>query len=185
MSAAGPGPASARLLETGFATGLNFLAAWRAWKLDPARPRMLHYVGTTAQPVEASALVAAAPSALQAMARQLAAQWYGLLPGFHRMVFEEGHVLLTLCVGDARSLLREQDFAADAVLLHETAAPAGTWDLHALKSVARLCRRGATLAAGPGHEELLSHLAGCGFASAVQDGTGWRTVYAPAWEPKG
>src|SRR5256885_9070938 len=33
-----------RILETGFGFGLNFLVAWEAWKADPRRPRLLHFV---------------------------------------------------------------------------------------------------------------------------------------------
>ena len=40
-----------RILETGFGLGLNFLAAWRAWKDDPQRPRLLHFVSAEAWPV--------------------------------------------------------------------------------------------------------------------------------------
>lgn len=43
-------------------------------------------------------------------AQQLQGQLWGLLPGFHRLVFEEGRVMLTLCIGDAKAMLREQSF---------------------------------------------------------------------------
>src|ERR1700749_3823486 len=48
------GQAQWRILETGFGLGLNFLAAWRAWKDDPQRPRMLHFASIEAWPVSAA-----------------------------------------------------------------------------------------------------------------------------------
>src|SRR3954470_20125860 len=54
------GQAQWRILETGFGLGLNFLAAWHAWKQDPARPRMLHFVSIEAWPVAAHDIVRSA-----------------------------------------------------------------------------------------------------------------------------
>src|SRR4051812_14589443 len=108
-----------RVLETGFGLGLNFLATWHAWRSDPARPRLLHFVSIEAWPVGSDDLqrsVATYP-ALQPLADALAAEWRGLVPGFHRFSFESGRVLLTLCVGDVTAMLREVRFRADAVFL--------------------------------------------------------------------
>lgn len=40
-----------RILETGFGFGLNFLVTWAAWKADPQRTRLLHFVSVEAFPV--------------------------------------------------------------------------------------------------------------------------------------
>lgn len=87
-----------RVLETGFGLGLNFLATWAAWRADPHRPQRLHFVSCEAWPVSAADLLRAAPidSTLQSLAQQLAAQYWGLLPGVHRLSFDGGQVLLTL-----------------------------------------------------------------------------------------
>ena len=133
-----------RILDTGFGLGLNFLAAWQAWKQDPQRPRLLHYVSIEASPVTAEGLlqgVTAYPD-LVPLAQALAAQWSGLLPGVHRLVFEEGHVLLTLHVRDVREVLRKEPFTVDSVFLG-----ARPWDLHTLKALGRHCRRGTGIAA--------------------------------------
>src|SRR5688572_28265976 len=47
------------ILETGFGLGLNFLAAWDAWRADPARPRRLHFLSVESRPLAASDLVSA------------------------------------------------------------------------------------------------------------------------------
>jgi tRNA 5-methylaminomethyl-2-thiouridine biosynthesis bifunctional protein len=82
---------------------LDFLAAWHAWKQDPQRPRMLHHVAVQPEPAAPDDLLHAAADRpeLQELARQLAAQWYGLTPGVHRLAFEGGRVLLTLGIGAA------------------------------------------------------------------------------------
>jgi tRNA 5-methylaminomethyl-2-thiouridine biosynthesis bifunctional protein len=128
-----------RVLETGFGLGLNFLAAWRAWKDDSQRPRMLHFVSAEAWPVAAADLRrSAAPyPELVPLAEALAEQWFGLVSGMHRMVFEEGHVLLTLFVGDARDALRRQPFNADSIFLDgfDPQRNAAMWELHLLSSL--------------------------------------------------
>ncbi|RYF39406.1 MAG: FAD-dependent oxidoreductase, partial [Comamonadaceae bacterium] len=189
MSAAGPAPA--RILETGFGAGLHFLNTWQAWRNAGARTGLLHYAGITARPLPSEALLQAAAHdvALQPLVQQLAAQWFGLMPGFHRMVFEDGAVLLTLCVGETRAMLRAQEFSADAVWLHDEPADPAEWDLHALKSIARLCRRGAVLSASSAHGGLLPHLASCGFAPPGDQPSSpaghWSAVFAPGWAPRG
>src|SRR5262245_15576941 len=81
--------ASFTILETGFGLGLNFLAAWHAWRADPARPRRLHFVSVEASPLAATDLAAAlAPFAeLEALARALAQAWPPPFAGFHRIAF--------------------------------------------------------------------------------------------------
>ncbi|MEN9378311.1 MAG: hypothetical protein RL710_3468, partial [Pseudomonadota bacterium] len=40
-----------RVLETDFAQGSNFFGTWQAWRMDPQRPHMLHYVALTPAPI--------------------------------------------------------------------------------------------------------------------------------------
>ena len=54
------GAAQWRILETGFGFGLNFLATWAAWRADPERPRLLHFVSLEAWPVAGADLLRAA-----------------------------------------------------------------------------------------------------------------------------
>ena len=98
LPAAWAGQAQWRILETGFGLGLNFLVTWAAWRADPARPRVLHFVSCEAWPVAGADLLRAAPHTpeLLPLAQQLAAQFWGMLPGVHRLAFEGGQVLLTL-----------------------------------------------------------------------------------------
>ena len=138
------------VLETGFGLGLNFLNTWHAWREDPQRPRLLHYVSIEAWPVSGQDLLRAVrdDAQLLPLAQQLQAQWQGLLPGFHRLAFEHGRVLLTLCIGPVQAMLRELSFEADSVYLDGFNPPANPdmWSAATLKSVAISCRRGARVA---------------------------------------
>jgi len=165
-----------RILDTGFGLGLSFLATWLAWKQDPQRPRLLHYVSIEASPASAEDLLrsAAAYPELVPLAQALAGQWSGLLPGVHRLVLEEGHVLLTLHVRDVREVLRKEPFTVDSVFL-----AAQAWDLHTLKALARHCRRGTAIAAPSLADEVRRDLVQCGFSLQQAEG-----VFSPAWEPK-
>lgn len=167
-----------RLLVTGFGAGLDVLAAWEAWQADPQRPRMLQVAAILPQPPSASELLQAAHGqpGLVPLAQQLGAQWYGLVPGVHRLAFEGGQVLLTLAVGPLAAMLKELDFAADCILLSEAAAAEDS----CLKAVARLCRRGTRVALPPVTTALRKDLATHGF---VPDGRGAR--FDPAWSVKG
>lgn len=183
-----------RILETGFGLGLNFLAAWRAWKDDPQRPRMLHFATVEAWPVAAADLLrSAAPyPELAPLAEELAAQWFGLLPGVHRLSFELGRVLLTIFVGDVRDGLRQEPFHADSIFLDgfDPQRNAAMWELATLKAAARHSRRGTTIATWTVAGDIRRELAQCGFAVEKAEGLPpkrqcLKGVYAPAWEPKG
>jgi tRNA 5-methylaminomethyl-2-thiouridine biosynthesis bifunctional protein len=155
------------VLETGFGLGLNFLATWQAWRADAQRCRMLHFVSLEAFPVSAEDVVrgAAAHQDLLPLARELAARWWGLVPGVHRLSFEGGRVLLTLAVGDARAQLRELSLAADSVFLDgfDPQRNPAMWELPLLKAVARCCRRGAGLATWTVAGQVRRDLQQCGF----------------------
>lgn len=180
-----------RILETGFGLGLNFLVCWHAWREDPQRPRLLHFVSVEAFPVAAEDLLrsAAAAPELQPLAEELASRWWGLLPGFHRLSFDDGHVLLTLCVGDVQPMLREQAFHADSVFLDGFSPERNPamWQLPTLKAIARLCRRGAAIATWTVAGEVRRHLQQCGFRPEKTDGLPpkrqcLRGVFDPHWD---
>ena len=194
LPAAWAGEPQWRILETGFGLGLNFLAVWRAWKDDPRRPYMLHFASLEAWPVAPADLVrsAAAYPELGPLAQELGAQWFGLLPGMHRLVFEQGRVLLTLFIGDVRDGLRQQRFEADSVFLDgfDPQCNPAMWHLDVLKAVARHCRRGAGVATWTVAGDVRRDLAKCGFAVQRVEGLSpkrqsLKGTFDPAWEPRG
>lgn len=190
LPAAWAGSPQWRILETGFGFGLNFLACWQAWRDDPHRPRMLHFVSIEAHPVAQADLLraAAAYPELSELAAALAGQWHGLLPGFHRLSFDDGRVLLTLCIGDVQAMLRAQRFEADSIFLDgfsPTLNPA-MWSPDVLKAVSRFARQGTRIATWTIARAVRDALAQNGFQ--VRKATGLppkrdclRGEFAPTW----
>ena len=182
-----------RILETGFGFGLNFLVTWAAWKADPQRPRRLHFISIEAWPVTADDMRRAMPQdpALRPLAEQLAAQFWGLLPGVHRLSFEGGQVQLTLYIGDAQTQLRQQMPTADSVYL-DGFSPARNpeiWDPHTLKAVARCCRRGTRLASWTIARAVRDALAENGFEVKKMPGVppkrdNLQALFNPRWQPR-
>ena len=177
-----------RILETGFGLGLNFLVTWAAWRVDPQRCRMLHFVSLEAWPVAPNDLLHAAQQypALLPLAQELHEQFWGLLPGVHRLRFDGGQVLLTLCIGDAQTLLRQQDWTVDSVYLDGVRPERNPdlWNPHTLKAVSRCCRRGTRLASRPVAQAVRDALAQCGFVVREVASTHLQASFDPRWEPR-
>ena len=169
LPAAWAGQPQWRVLDTCFGDGLRFLATWAAWRADPARPRLLHFVALQGRPDSGAALLQAAAATadpdLQPLASALHAQLWGLLPGLHRIALDGGQVLLMLCVGqDALAQLRQQAWTVDSIFLGgmgiatQAAGVQGactshavnanpSLNAHAAKALARCCHRGTRLTA--------------------------------------
>lgn len=178
------------ILETGFGLGLNFLTTWQAWRADAERPRMLHFVSVEAHPVGPEDLLRAAGAypELRPLAEELAAQWHGLLPGFHRLAFDEGRVLLTLCIGDVQPMLRAQRFAADSLFLDGFSPQQNPamWSSDTLKAVSRFARQGTGLATWTFARAVRDALSQNGFQLERRPGLPpkrdcLRGVFAPTW----
>ena len=193
LPAAWAGQPQWRILETGFGLGLNFLVTWAAWRADPQRCQMLHFVSLEAWPVAPADLLRAARQhpELLALAQELHDQCWGLLPGVHRLSFDDGRVLLTLGIGDAQTLLRQQDWTADSVYLDGFSPDRNPelWNPHTLKAVARCCRRGTRLASWTVARAVLDALVQCGFNVAKVPGVppkrdNLHATFDPRWEPR-
>ena len=162
------------ILETGFGTGLNFLAAWQAWRDNPQRCRRLHFVSCEKFPLTAAELAACqrAWPEFAELADRLQAGWPLPTPGLHRLHLDDGRVILTLLFGDASSQLRNLDAAVDAFFL-DGFAPAKNpelWSGPFCKGLARLAAPGATLATWSGADDVGQALAEAEFEVAKQPG---------------
>jgi len=177
-----------QVLDTSFGDGLEFFETWKRWTTDKQRPQLLNYVAlghTLATPTELTSRFANKAELLP-MAQELAAQWFGLLPGFHRFMLAQGRVILTLCLGETMHLLRQQEFQADAVIV---CARPNAWLLHGsspwtswtLKALVRCCRRGTRLQfkkiSASDAEDLRSQLQQVGFNCS-------NGSYDPTWTLK-
>ena len=89
--------------ETGFGTGLNFLCAWQLFEQHAVASARLHFVSVEKFPLNKADLQRALAlwPELEAYAEQLLAQYVALHPGFQRLVFANGRIILTLLIGDA------------------------------------------------------------------------------------
>ena len=162
------------IVETGFGLGLNFLATWAAWLADPTRCAQLHYIAFELHPFSAADLqqLHAAWPELACFAAELRAHWPALVPGVHRLHLASGAIVLTLCFGDAQTLLEQLDVQADAVYL-DGFAPARNptmWSAPLLARIAACARPGATLATWSVAGKVRHALAANGFACTRQPG---------------
>jgi len=138
------------VLETGFGTGLNFLATWAAWRADPAHPARLHFLSVEKHPFRADDLArlhARLPE-FSAMSSELLANWPTLTPGFHRIALDGGRVQLNLMLGDARDCLPQVQAGVDAFYLDGFAPDcnADLWQPQLFDGLARLAKPGAMAA---------------------------------------
>ncbi len=182
-----------RILENGFGLGLNFLVSWQNWRQDTQRPALLHYTATEAFAVSpADLLQACQPHPdLMPLAEQLARSFSGLLPGVHRLAFEDGRVLLTLLIGPAERMLRTLDGQFDSVYLDGFAPERNPqmWSPELLRAVGRRCRRGSLLASWCVARSVVDALAESGFEVRKVEGLApkrhqLRASYQPTWQPR-
>nr|WP_324259596.1 bifunctional tRNA (5-methylaminomethyl-2-thiouridine)(34)-methyltransferase MnmD/FAD-dependent 5-carboxymethylaminomethyl-2-thiouridine(34) oxidoreductase MnmC [Cellvibrio fontiphilus] len=92
------------IAETGFGSGLNFLAAWELWLQTAPATAQLHFVTVEKFPLNKNDLqraLALWPS-LEGLAAQLIATYPVFVgTGIHRLRFMQGRINLTLIINDA------------------------------------------------------------------------------------
>ena len=164
------------VVETGFGTGLNFLATWAAWRQSAPLAARLHYLSAEKHPFGANDLarVAASWPDVAPLTNELLAQYPPVVPGFHRMHLDGGRVALTLLFGEALEMLRQLDAHADAFYL-DGFAPAKNpemWSKDLFGELARLARPGATVATYTVAGAVRAGLAAAGFAVERREGFG-------------
>ena len=156
------------IVETGFGTGLNFLATWTAWLADPARCARLHFIAFEKHPCTATDLARAHARwpALASLSARLRADWPTLTPGMHRLWLDDGRVALTLYFGDASAGLARLDATVDAFYLDGFAPPhnPALWSARLCHQLATLAAPHATFASGSADETVRRHLRYAGAA---------------------
>ena len=135
--------------ETGFGTGLNFLCAWQLFEQQAAPGARLHFVSVEKYPLSKADLQRALAlwPELAPYAEPLLAQYVALHPGFQRLVFAGGRIVLTLLIGDALELFGQLDAQVDAWFL-DGFAPAKNpdmWTPELFAELARLSHASTTL----------------------------------------
>jgi tRNA 5-methylaminomethyl-2-thiouridine biosynthesis bifunctional protein len=180
--AALPANAHFTIAETGFGTGLSFLAAWQLFEQAAPPSAQLHFFSTERHPLDAAQLAAALSHwpELAERAAALSARTNALPPGWHRCMFAGGRVRLTLLVGDACETLGHVTATADAWFLDgfTPARNPDMWSDALLAQVARLSRRGTTCATWASSGVVRRALATAGFSISRSPGFGtkWEMV---------
>lgn len=108
------------IAETGFGTGLNFLAVWQLWRTyRPALTARLSFVSFEGFPLkqaDAARALRAWPE-LAPMSARLLAAWPGPVRGVRRLCFDDEGVELILHLGEISETLPDSDLQADAWFL--------------------------------------------------------------------
>lgn len=142
------------IVETGFGLGLNFLTTWAIWQTQPQshRCQRLHFISIEKHPLlkhDLQRLLAPYQGELPPESiRALVEQWPILSCGMHRLEFENGHVVLTLILGNAETHLQGLSARADAIFLDgfSPAKNPDIWSDDVCHSLARLSGAETTLA---------------------------------------
>ncbi|NMT64830.1 bifunctional tRNA (5-methylaminomethyl-2-thiouridine)(34)-methyltransferase MnmD/FAD-dependent 5-carboxymethylaminomethyl-2-thiouridine(34) oxidoreductase MnmC [Marinobacter orientalis] len=172
-----PAGGSFAIAETGFGTGLNFLAAWQTWEASgPADNACLHFISAERYPLDREDLRQALSlwPELGDYAAQLLDQYPPPVQGAHRLVLAAGRIRLTLFFGDVLEAWRELDFHADAWFL-DGFAPAKNpdmWEQAAITALRRHSRPGTTMATFTAVGEVRRLLTNAGFTMRKTPGFG-------------
>ena len=146
------------ILDADFGDGSHFCATWAAW---PDDGRALHYLAIAPQ----------APAAARIASAQLRGLWPPLVPGFHRILLDDGRITLDLMIGAPDTVLPQIEARVDAFHL-----PAST--RLSARALARLAVQGASLLAQAPSEDYVWELTRAGFVcKAVADSDDIRAVY--------
>lgn len=172
-----PDHASFVIAESGFGTGLNFLAAWQAWRNTPAsQSTILHFVSAERYPLTRDDLTRALAlwPELQDLGDELIRHYPPLVRGVHRVLLDGGRVRLTLYFGDVLDAWRELEFTADAWFL-DGFAPSlnpGMWLDDAIHQIRQHSKPGTTLATFTAVGRIRRALADTGFSMTKVAGFG-------------
>lgn len=164
------------IAETGFGTGLNFLATWQAFAAHAPKDAALHYISVEKHPLRMDDLQRAHlmwPE-LAEHAAELQRAYPAPAPGVHRLMLEGGRIRLTLLFGDAGELLKNLSFRADAWYL-DGFSPAGNpemWQEELLADLADHSAEQATFATFTSAGKVRRALEQAGFAVEKVKGFG-------------
>ena len=187
------------IVETGFGTGLNFLAAAQLWLATAPAHCRLHFISAEKFPLSRTDLqrVFEPRTPFAALCNELLLQYPPLLRGHHNLTLAGGRIRLQLIFDDAVSALTqllESDYpawpqaatrCADAFFL-DGFAPAknpAMWRAELFQSMARLCKPGTTFATFTSAGEVRRGLAAVGFAVSKVRGFGRkRDMLCGSWQ---
>ncbi|HEY1095816.1 MAG TPA: tRNA (5-methylaminomethyl-2-thiouridine)(34)-methyltransferase MnmD [Alphaproteobacteria bacterium] len=154
------------IAETGFGTGLNFLATVKLFNEQPGKCRHLHYISVERHPLSAEQLnIALQPWRAYGLETQRLQDIYPLrIPGFHNC-HVSANITLTLIFDDILKAFDDLTASVDAWFL-DGFAPAknpAMWNDSLYQSMARLSHAGTTLASFTAAGDVRRGLEAAGF----------------------
>lgn len=162
--------------ETGFGSGLNFLALWQLWERIAPPGARLHFFSAEKHPLHPDDM-----ARIHALFPEIAEYGAALcealplpVPGYHRIYLAGGRVQLTLMYGDALDMLRQQDAQADAWFLDGFAPRLNPdlWSAELAAQLRRLSAPGCTVATFSTSTSTMEALSGAGFTLEKLPGFG-------------
>ena len=158
------------IAETGFGTGLNFLAVMKLLGDMVAKPpimRQIDYISIEARPLPTDMIAKShqAFPAIKKQSKKLIAALPPYWPGLHRCNFLGGKLRLHLIYGDANDALPNANFIVDAWFL-DGFTPAKNpelWNRDLLLAIGRLTRAGGSFATFTAAGAVRRGLADAGF----------------------
>lgn len=187
--AAVPHGGSFVVAQTGFGTGLNFLATWQAWQNHgPSHAATLHFVCAEPCPFTPQDLKKAllAWPELRDFSDELIANYPPLIRGTHRLLLDGGRMRLTLFFGDVQVALDALCFQADAWFLSECASAENpeAWLETTIAKVGKHSKPGTTLATPFAGERAWRLLNDAGFRTQTSNGfMGKRDLLSGVFQP--
>ncbi|MGB0468468.1 MAG: bifunctional tRNA (5-methylaminomethyl-2-thiouridine)(34)-methyltransferase MnmD/FAD-dependent 5-carboxymethylaminomethyl-2-thiouridine(34) oxidoreductase MnmC [Pontibacterium sp.] len=137
------------IAETGFGTGINFLATRQLWLDKAPENARLHFISIEKYPLSRDDLVTALSHwpALQTGSKQLLAQYPEPVSGFHRISLDNGRIQLTLILMDATEACSQLSARVDAWFLDgfTPSKNLAMWNINLYRQLARLSHPNATL----------------------------------------
>ena len=168
------------IAETGFGSGLNFLLAWQARDAFAGNQPRLHFVSVEKYPLKPEDLARSLHqwSELAPYAEALLAQYPLPIRGNHRLLFDDGQVILDLWFEDANEWIEDLasrgDRPVDAWYL-DGFTPARNeelWSSQILSAVGRLSHKATTLATFTAAGQVRRDLEAAGFSLHKVSGFG-------------
>ncbi len=164
------------IAETGFGTGLNFLATWQAWRNDPQRCKRLHYLSIEKYPLSKAQLQKLHQHwpDLQTYSETLLNAYPPRLAGLHTLLLEKGQLRLSLYFYPVETALQQMLCQVNAWYL-DGFAPSrnqAMWSASTLHGIAKLCAPNATLSTFTAASQVRHHLQAAGFQVEKRKGFG-------------
>ena len=163
--------------ETGFGTGLNFLALWQLWRAHRPGPNAhLHFVSFEGFPLhrEDAARALSAWPELAEYSEKLLARWPHRARGVRRLDWPEDGISLTLHVDEIARALPDSRFTADAWFLDgfSSSRNEGMWGAELYPEIAARSVPGAVAASFTVARAVRDGLQAAGFSVSKQPGFG-------------